>query len=508
MYMTKLPRRQGPPSGGSRPLWLGGLLAGALIIVLILSACGGDEEPSGTEVESGAGGGPAPAAQAQDSSAMSLDEYLEICSEPESDTADFEEYVSLREFSAALGDFTERLESVEPPQKVAAWHNAVLVYQRALKRALDDAPGPGDGESEDEYILGVLFPVALQYQPEIDGASSSLDSDTLARMVAAGCIDDELAGDSTLQRDSTLQMEATELTVGETVWVETDNPDLPNRYYFQSEQGRRYLVEVDGESQPEFLVTLPVTQSQLPTNFIFSEGREQLSLRWKALTSDTYVFQVSLDDVGSYTVGIRLDPTPDSPPNLQYAWEGSTIQVSWDSVDEADYYNVYHDDLFPEGCSLGEDGTPSFCDELATNLSGTSYLHPDRGGDNYYWVTACNNHGCSKIDSRSPATPVMEKPNAPSGTTYTREGTTVHVTWNPVDGADYYKVYHDDFFYSACSLRGDAAPSFCNELAAKVTETTYMHSGPSDDTNYYWVVACNRGGCSEIVSKEPAQASP
>ncbi len=45
----------------------------------------------------------------------------------------------MKEFPTVLGEFIERLESVEPPEEITDWHNAVLVYQRALKM---ESPGP------------------------------------------------------------------------------------------------------------------------------------------------------------------------------------------------------------------------------------------------------------------------------------------------------------------------------------------------------------------------------
>ena len=126
----------------------------------------------------------------QDSSQMSLDDYLTICSGPTPDQTDAE--LTLAGFAAVLGEFTEQLEAVEPPEEVADWHDAVLVYQRAVKEALDDAPGPGEGESEDRYILGVLFPVGLQHQPAISEAIEGMDRDLVARMLEAGCIDEDI----------------------------------------------------------------------------------------------------------------------------------------------------------------------------------------------------------------------------------------------------------------------------------------------------------------------------
>ena len=34
--------------------------------------------------------------------------------------------------------------------------------------------------------------------------------------------------------------------------------------------------------------------------------------------------------------------------------------------------------------------------------------------------------------------------------------------------------------------------------------TRYTHINPDDYENYYWVTACNSGGCSEIDSDNPA----
>ena len=98
----------------------------------------------------------------------------------------------------------------------------------------------------------------------------------------------------------------------------------------------------------------------------------------------------------------------------------------------------------------------------------------------------------------------------PNGTNpqYAWNGSTIRVSWDAVDGADYYKVYHD-FSDPSCQLRGDGSPIFCEELAADVTGTTYVHISPTTPgmgENYYWVVSCNSGGCSEIDSKHPASA--
>ena len=200
-----------------------------------------------------------------------------------------------------------------------------------------------------------------------------------------------------------------------------------------------------------------------------------------------------------------VDTTPSAPTNVRYALEGSAIRVSWDPVAGADHYNIYHDDFFDSGCRLNRDGSTSLCEELATNVVGTTYVHaaPDER-QNYYWVVACNSGGCSEIDSEHPAAPIEPIPTVPANVRFSVEGSTIRVSWDPVAGADHYNIYHDDFFDSGCRLNRDGSTSLCEELATNVVGTTYVHAAPDERQNYYWVAACNSGGCSEIDSEHPA----
>ena len=170
-----------------------GILLGILFIAAALSACGDSSAPtpqvSGSSTLEEGTAESTPANQVQDSSRMSLDDYLAICAGPTSGPIDAEP--TLAGFAIVLGEFTEQLEAVEPPEEVADWHNAVLAYQRAIKEALDDAPGPGEGESEDLYIFTVLFSAGLPYQPAISEAINGMDRGVVARMFEAGCIDEE-----------------------------------------------------------------------------------------------------------------------------------------------------------------------------------------------------------------------------------------------------------------------------------------------------------------------------
>ena len=161
-----------------------GNFIGLLLLAAFALACGGS--PSASEDKKDA-------TQEPSSSQLSFGEYLAVCAGPMSgaiDSGAIDEEITRKEFAAALGEFTERLEAVEPPEEVTDWHNAVLVYQRALKMELDD--GPGEGESEEEYLLSTVLTLVIEHQPEISASIMAMNGEILARMIEAGCIDEEL----------------------------------------------------------------------------------------------------------------------------------------------------------------------------------------------------------------------------------------------------------------------------------------------------------------------------
>ena len=204
-------------------------------------------------------------------------------------------------------------------------------------------------------------------------------------------------------------------------------------------------------------------------------------------------------------VGEFIEQIESVGSSVWYEVEDSAVRVSWDLVDGADYYKVYYSD-FISFCTLSRDGSPSYCEELAGNVVGTTYVHADPDSNkNYYWVVACNRGGCSDIDSGNLAALIETGPAGPANVWYEVEDSAVRVSWDLVDGADYYKVYYSDFIDSFCTLSREGSPSFCEELAGNVVGTTYVHADPDSNRNYYWVVACNRGSCSDIDSNNPAE---
>ena len=163
--------------------------------------------------------------------------------------------------------------------------------------------------------------------------------------------------------------------------------------------------------------TITTGDTEIGTDFVSrldasESGDESISLTAPS-TSGTYYYGACVDPVSdesdttnncSTAVAVTVGAAPGKPANQRYSWEGTTTVVSWDPSAGADNYKVYYDDFFDKNCSLSSSGTPSFCEELAGNVVGTTYTHTSPDDDrNYYWITACNSAGCSDIDSDNPA---------------------------------------------------------------------------------------------------------
>ena len=197
-----------------------------------------------------------------------------------------------------------------------------------------------------------------------------------------------------------------------------------------------------------------------------------------------------------------------APPERQrYSWKGAEVHITWMPVAGAGYYQIFHDDFSGHNCRIGHDGTPSFCSELASRVSGTSYVHGSPSERrNFYWVSACDRSGCSAISSGNPAEFIDTRPAKPENVRarYLSNGSEIQITWDPVPGADFYRIFYDDFFDDNCRVARGDGPSFCDELASRVPENSYLHRTPDERENHYWVSACNDGGCSDVNGADSA----
>ncbi len=101
-------------------------------------------------------------------------------------------------------------------------------------------------------------------------------------------------------------------------------------------------------------------------------------------------------------------------------------------------------------------------------------------------------------------------PEAPENQLYSDTGANVVLAWEDSADAEYYTVYYADTVEPGCRL-DSGQPIGCVELATDILWTMFTHTLPSGrgaGERYYWVVACNGNGCSDIDSANPARFLP
>ena len=325
---------------------------------------------------------------------------------------------------------------------------------------------------------------------------NALDPGVRRQLAATGCLSEEDAAGLEIGSPEDVRF----AVEGSTIRVSWDEVSGAGHYnvYYANEQSCHVLP--DGDTVYCELLASNVVE----TAYTHSDPHEDMNYYWVAACDGAGCSRIDEEESAR-----SIEGPPDVPGNVRFSRDRATATVTWDSSEGATHYKVYYNQFEDPECFLAGSGTPLGCRELDGRVVGTTYVHEEPDPDlNYYWVVACDRRGCSEIDSLNPARPVAPRPAVPSNVTYGVEGPTVRVTWDPVEGADYYAVFHDRFFGSACSLEWDGTASFCDELATDLAGTTYVHTDPGPDQNYYWVIACNRGGCSAVDSGNPASPAP
>jgi len=178
-----------------------------------------------------------------------------------------------------------------------------------------------------------------------------------------------------------------------------------------------------------------------------------------------------------------------APTGVTATQNGSSVVVSWNSVQGATSYKVYW--------SSSTNGTYSL-DGTSNSTRYTDYL--PLSGYNYYKVKAENNAGESALSSYAScnyssgggggggggggATTV---PSAPTGVIATNVGSAlipdIRVSWNSVSGATSYKLY-----------RSSSASGSYSQIGSATTFTYLSDFNPREGSNYYRVRAVNSAG--------------
>lgn len=182
-----------------------------------------------------------------ESGRMSLDEYAAFCADFDSgETTEEEGEITYGEFSDGLAVLIGLLESVNPPQEVSEWHEALLTNQRELKSAIDEYTG----SKEDPIDIERFFALIVSYHEGLSETLRAMDPALRDWLVAAGCIDEEMAAAASAWLDESIEADEDgeeivrqELVVGTGVEVPVDEASETDHFFFRAEEGKTYLIE-------------------------------------------------------------------------------------------------------------------------------------------------------------------------------------------------------------------------------------------------------------------------
>lgn len=181
------------------------------------------------------------------------------------------------------------------------------------------------------------------------------------------------------------------------------------------------------------------------------------------------------------------------PSALAATAGNAQVALSWSAPAGAvTRYNIYR-------------GTSSGGETLLASPTGTAAAYLDAAAVNgtayYYKVSAVNATGEGNLSSEVSATP-LAPPAAPSGLTATPSNAAVSLSWTaPAGIVTGYKIY-----------RGVVSGTETFLVAPSGSATTYVNSGLSNGTLYYYKVSALNGGSegplSAEVSAKPHNATP
>ena len=264
--------------------------------------------------------------------------------------------------------------------------------------------------------------------------------------------------------------------------------DYPDIYVFKPDGTGKQYINVDYDDSSEKYLAQDIV------NFTYKCNRQKSTLTLHGVTysldiyNDEYhhdhvLMTLSINnnvvmEFYSYDGELPDEPTPSVPTGVTATIEGSSIIVSWQSVSDANRYNIYR--------ASSPDGSYTL---IGTSSSATYKDNSPISGKNYYKVSAVNEIGESSQSSYAECNYTSDEgktaPAMPTGLTATVNGSSILVSWQSVSGATSYRIYRSTSAYGSYSLIGTSYSA------------SYRDDSPKSGNNYYRISAVNSYGESE-----------
>ena len=167
---------------------------------------------------------------------------MKVCGKTVTGVNSWEGGDSLRDLSAGLGFINEQMSVLDPPTELAEWHHAQIAFAGIFKETVDDfLEGPGD-QTEDDFVISLFFTVGPHFEP-VEKAIAGMGPDLRARMVEAGCIDEE----TTYSISAQPEIQRQEIPVGGSASGALSESEGIANLQVRAEMGQKYLIEVTWE---------------------------------------------------------------------------------------------------------------------------------------------------------------------------------------------------------------------------------------------------------------------
>jgi len=267
-------------------------------------------------------------------------------------------------------------------------------------------------------------------------------------------------------------------------------------------------VDVTGVTVAPATASIEVGSTQQLTATIAPDNATTKTVRW--LTSAAGIATVSPTGLvtavaagaatitattvdGSFTDTTAVavtDAIPATPATPSATAGDAQVVISWAAVSGATSYKLY----WARGGSVDTNSS------MIPIASGVTYTHTllDNGFAYIYRLAAVNATGDSALSGTASATPVPPVPVAPTISAVAGNAQ-VTINWTSISGVSYYKLY-----WSTSSGITTGNSTLINAL----TGTSYLHTGRTNGTPYYYKMsAVNAGGegaLSTEVSATPA----